>query len=741
MSKALPRQSIDPFSYHQIISSLIVANLKLGRRRKIKCIYQTERNGSCNECFARGVSCVDQESAAEAQTLETRQSLRERVANLESLIKAIAHKVDVEDITPPVKTITKQVIVTTTSDLALSEAGYDRAPIMSLFNNSITTFATVPQSDLQSIHPEAKSTEGKIRQRLLAHLPSDEDIEAIWAKCSHWWTIWARMFPELKYASGDGLSYIKTNSKSDSVLSLSKAILCLCLGLQQVDVVFVRSKLNLPLPRDDLIQYYVSTVHETVCSEDRYLTKTEGLEIAILLAKIDANAGRPRKAWLTYRRAISFALLLGFNRKNTWQVTSADPTLGPKRRAIFWALFSGDRYLSLILGLPYSLSDQQCDIASMTEAMDLSTISSKAMYDLSKLGGRLIERYQNPELVSLATTMSYDRQLQGLRKGLPTIEQLNPNNPETSFEGIYDGSIALIYYNYVRTLLHLPFVLKFSDASFEYSRKTSLESAREMIQAYTYLRQGAHGAYLNCRILDFQIFLICLVLIINAMAFEPFAPSRSASDTATIGKDWNRVEAVKKLLVTTEMGSTGQPTVQDSAIKTLNKLLECRHGCPHDATGSTDISIPYFGTITVSPREEIIATYGKSRHQQHQQLPTPAQTLSSCGSPGSQTSRPVPTPPISIDMNDTTKLNPYFAFDRENIPMPPAYCMNAIEGNSGEFAFNNSIYMNDMVGSYDWLSMPVTFDTETGNGWLGNQQLDGQNPEQHQHQNQGGSMF
>ena len=728
---------------------MIAANSKLGRRRKIKCIYQAERNGACNECYARGVSCVDQESAAEAQTLETRQSLRERVANLETLIKAIATKVDVEDITPPIKTTSpKQVVVAATSDLALSEAGYDRAPIMSLFNNSITTFAAVPQSEPLTSHPQTKTNECKIRQKLLAHLPSDEDIEAIWSRCSHWWKVWARMFPELKYSSGEGLSYIKKNSNSDSILSLTKAILCLCLSLQQVDVVFVRSRLNLPLPRDDLIQYYVSTVHETVYSEDRYLTKTEGLEIAILLAKIDGNAGRPRKAWLTYRRAISFALLLGFNRKDTWQITSADPTLGPKRRAIFWALFSGDRYLSLILGLPYSLSDQQCDIASMTEALDLSTVSSKAMYELSKLGGRLIERYQNPELVSLATTMSYDRQLQTLRKVLPTIEQLNPNNPKISFEDIYDRSICLIYYNYVRTLLHLPFVLKFSDTTFEYSRKTSLESAREMIQAYVYLRQGAHGAYLNCRILDFQIFLICLVLIINAIAFEPFASSNSASDTATIEKDWNRVEFVKKLLVTTEMGSTGHSTVQDSAIKTLDKLLECRHGCPHDATGSTDISIPYFGTIIVSPREEVKAAFEKTRQQQQQQqqqqLLTPAQSLSSHDSPASQPSWPLPTPPsVGMPMNDTNKPNPYIAFDRENIPMPSAYSINAIDGNSGDFAFNNSLYMNDMVGSYDWLSMPVTFDTEMGNGWIMNAQLGNQNqdPEQHQNSNNGGSLF
>ncbi|CAF9922629.1 MAG: hypothetical protein GOMPHAMPRED_002629 [Gomphillus americanus] len=696
------------------------------RRRKIKCLFQADKNGACNECYARGVSCVDQESAAEAQTLETRQSLRERVANLESLIKVIATKVDLDDLTTSVPAAAASVatstehtvVVSAPPDLVPGEGVFDRAPIMSLFNNSITTFATVPQSEPASAQANASSEEAKLREKLLAYLPSENDVQAVFKKCTHWWNVWGRTFPELRYTTVDAATkFFHKNTHSESILSLSKAILCLCLGLQQIDANFVKARLKLPLPRGDLIQYYLSTIHDNVFSDDRYLLKTEGLEIAVLLAKIDANAGRPRKAWLTYRRAISFALLLGYNRKTTWQVTSADSTSGPKRRAIFWALFSGDRYFSLVLGLPYSLTDQQCDIISVTESMELPTIGPKMMDELSNLGGRLIERYQDPELVSLETTMKLDRQLQELKKHLPSLDQLNPHDPSISFEDIYDRAIIVTYFNYIRALLHLPFMLKGWDSTFDHNRKITLESSREMLQAYVCLRTSLDGDYINCRIIDFQIFLVCLVIIINSIAFEPFVATRSASDALQLEKDWELVLDVKKLLESAEKGSTGSAIAQDSAIETLDLLLDCRNRCPDEEKDFKQISIPYFGTITIQPRDEVRAAL-----IQKLQCPPSTTTLSSsCGSPASsQQSWQLPTPPASLTLDSHNKPSPYIAFDRDHIPMPSAYNLdNALEGNNGDFEFNNSIYMNDMVGSYDWLSMPVAFDTDP-NGWLVN---------------------
>lgn len=69
------------------------------RRRKIKCTFEPGRTSICNECFARGSTCIDQEhgdissftntSASSAAKDEQTSALKERVTYLEDLVKQV----------------------------------------------------------------------------------------------------------------------------------------------------------------------------------------------------------------------------------------------------------------------------------------------------------------------------------------------------------------------------------------------------------------------------------------------------------------------------------------------------------------------------------------------------------------------------------------------------------------------------------------------------------------------------
>lgn len=64
------------------------------RRRKIKCTFEPDRPSICNECFARGSTCIDQEHG-DLNTLPTptnndqNSSLKERVTLLEDMLKQV----------------------------------------------------------------------------------------------------------------------------------------------------------------------------------------------------------------------------------------------------------------------------------------------------------------------------------------------------------------------------------------------------------------------------------------------------------------------------------------------------------------------------------------------------------------------------------------------------------------------------------------------------------------------------
>ena len=180
--------------------------------------------------------------------------------------------------------------------------------------------------------------------------------------------------------------------------------------MQQLPASIVHGELSLPRSTDDMIYHYVTTIEESVISNDRFCSNLNALECIVLMNKLDSHAGRPRKAWLANRRAVSFALLLGLHRASSWVETAADRVSGPRRRNIFLSLYTADRAHSLMLGLPYTLSDEQCDIDKMTDDPDAEAafpvFSIKNVVYVSKLAGRLIDRTHNPALATLDATVS-----------------------------------------------------------------------------------------------------------------------------------------------------------------------------------------------------------------------------------------------------------------------------------------------------------------------------------------------
>ena len=366
--------------------------------------------------------------------------------------------------------------------------------------------------------------------------------------------------------------------------------------------------------------------------------------------------------------------------------------------------------------------------------MDLRGISADVMFRLNKLCGRLIERSQNPDAVSLEATQRYEDELKLVVQNLPTTKQLE-GYKHFSFDELYDRCLAVQYHHHVRTLLHLPFMLKsVTERRFEPNRIAALESAREVIRSYTILRAGIHGGYCACKIVDFQVFLVAVVLSLNQMAFVPLI--NNGIRTEQDDHDWQLVEDVKLMLEGGLREVYGQQgSMLESAIKTLDLLLTARDGAGCDARGGdleqpTRISIPYFGTITVKPRAETVAAY---LQVQQQQLQTPSQTLSSAASPISQLSQSwqLPTPPSvsggvgSTNTSDTSHAaNSYMAFDPVNLPMPSCFDNAPAIPDTADFTFNNTL-PNDWAAGYDWSNIPMNgidldLDSEwkwvTGNG-------------------------
>ena len=680
---------------------------------------------------------------------------------MESLVKTIAQKVDADD---SGSTSSERSLKTApiNSDLATALSGLEHAPINSLFNNSIITGRQTSeepeqQSYASEIKPGAKTSNDRIRQKLLAFVPIDKDIDIIFEEASAWTKIWMRYFPELELECSPSsiVEYTKTAIRSGPLLSLAKALLCITLSLQQIPASRVRGRLDLPIPAEELMYHYSSNIEKYIIGDDHHCGTLEGLECAVLLTKIDANAGRPRKAWLTHRRAMSFTLMMGLNRRARWQKTPTDQVTGPRRRAIFLALFQGDRFFSLLLGLPYSLTDQQCDIGQMAQESSECRpgLNMNHVIQLSNLSGRLIDRCQNPDLVSLASTTKLDQELEELSAGLPSLVRLDSQNASHTFEDYYDHNVMRFYHHYIRSILHLPFMLKSHlDRRYEYSRIAALDSAREMIYAYRGLRSGARSGFCVCKTIDFQVFVACITLALNIQSRKV---TGAQSDPLMDQQDWQLISDVKKLLEIATSESALSSNVQDQAARTLGLFLSTKDAdCSSASCGTCKVVVPYFGTITVTPRVEIIQAW-RDKHARQQPTPSfsPSFPPSSVSTPSTLPWQ-LPTPPRGASSLSSTSdtaspriPDPYIAFDPFNLPMPAG----SDGGNGGMVpdaqapGFYDPLLgnMSDWTGGYDWSNMAGGgMDLELDNdwNWVVSGTLQPQPPQQQQQQQQQQSM-
>ena len=75
-----------------------------------------------------------------------------------------------------------------------------------------------------------------------------------------------------------------------------------------------------------------------------------------------SNAGKPRRAWLCFRRALDIALLMGLHRISRFSTKGLNTAHSERLREIWWFIFEADRYIALILGLPYGISNKHCDL-------------------------------------------------------------------------------------------------------------------------------------------------------------------------------------------------------------------------------------------------------------------------------------------------------------------------------------------------------------------------------------------
>jgi len=613
------------------------------RRRKIRCIYQADNPDVCSECFARGSRCIDQESANPEVIVDHRKNLRERVSRLEALVDSLLEEKTVKSESPSQQSRSQSLADTTspknvyTRDFPptplssedssnilkdsqkVPSSGRHHIPILSIFEDALNdaeekikarlgpqhqpllsqpsgaddryTVVAKHPDDLPEDSSAASAKRERVKQALLAMLPSYDQLTKILNSNGEWWQTWRRKCSGTAGPDQTLPQFAAQAITSGNIGAISTVVLAvgICSSAEDNDV-----------------ERYIEAVDRWVLSDDEYAASLEGMECLILKSKWFADVGQPRRAWISHRKGLMYAQLMGLHRKRT---TSA------AHESIWWGLYHGDRFLSLLLGLPYGINDAHCDLTMPDFGGDYMH-PLVFMNNVSKLAGRVIDRNQGVAEQSFAWALQLDQELEDLWK------QLDPAwldysellaTPELNAAELRERIMAQMMYHQIRVYLHLPFMLKSATNSrFTYSRTACLNGSREVLRLYTALRTGAVQPLYECKAVDFIGFTSAVLIQIGLFNFATTNTSAGPGGADNRAK-MKEVEADVRLVeisidifrrASSEKG--GKVALQSAEVlEKMQAKFKGGHGaCPHSNPGGAegecdDMVIPYFGTISI----------------------------------------------------------------------------------------------------------------------------------------------
>lgn len=380
----------------------------------------------------------------------------------------------------------------------------------------------------------------------------------------------------------------------------------------------------------DALKRLVEIAMKHVTSHDTLMDNLDGIETLLLESGYYFRIGNHYAAWLTIRRAIGLAEILGLRRMKT----------GDNGAELLWYLLNySDRFVSALFGLPCNSSDNS--FASERVLAGKSVVERLGRIQVALLG-RIIDRnikmqccnkieYSDNEFHAIyEQTREIDCDLKQSTKILPVDPWVMPNSIGSATDKDISKRTRILqvqmHHYYVLLLLHQPYLLRKSclpsermhdPVDYRYSKLATVSASRELLDRYLILRDIHHAiAYGG---LDHKAWLASATLLLAHIDTH-----RLSSDDSLQCRRLQDIAMIHRLIDRFRKASYRAESVQQ--ICTLLEIeASAANGVKYHFTWSENsestkienfvqLSIPYFGIISVSstkpemPRPPSVAT-------------------------------------------------------------------------------------------------------------------------------------
>jgi hypothetical protein len=267
------------------------------------------------------------------------------------------------------------------------------------------------------------------------------------------------------------------------------------------------------------------------------------------------------------------------------------------QQAIWWSVYHGDRFCSMLLGLPPGVNDTHYGLAMENIAGEQAFLQHKFTLQSATVAGKLIDRNVASGTPSFANAVTLDEHMEKIASSMPIAWWDLPDrlpDPGPELDEIRNRMLQQFYFFHVRTYLYFPFIIKQPKSSTSnHSNAACTEASRQMLRRYGVLRAKSHGVCLfECKTSDFVGFIAAVILFL-CLSF-----SKETSGSQMLDGDLQLIEATRNFFRNVEREEGCK--IAKQCYRALTALL----GVHENTAGMTDmfpysdkIVIPYFGVV------------------------------------------------------------------------------------------------------------------------------------------------
>lgn len=581
------------------------------KRRKVRCIFATTSDTTCENCMRRRTTCTSQEYPDHPMASNVSNHVDDRLGRVEQLIE---HLVNRADTSHSANTTAKPTVGDKRSPFEQS------APAERAHNGYVGNITPAPSeveayaasftgsSPIVSVPSiKSKSAPGnyeELNRGLIAAWPSQHDVEAI---CKLPVGLSAHLHSGICTPHSSSVpspqDLLQLPPPDSHPVLIARKLLVLGTFLQGVP------SSSLQLAYRDLMFNVIETAIRLVTTNDELITSVEGIECIMIEANYHNYAGHLHRAWMAVRRAITIAQMMALHRGLN---SPSLKILDPETRATFdpdhvrFRLVNMDYYLSLMLGLPLT-SLKAPEIPSDCRPLD------RMQRTHCMVAKRILQRDGN----SVKEFHEIDTLLQKAAAEMPAQWWLIPrlsDGPDVNQETMRLMDQFTQYH--LLTRLHLPYMLQSSP---EHSKMTVVNASREILLRFIAFRTYNPAQY-YCRGTDFLAFIattaLCLAHIDSRSSHEG-APNLNSITSLTHSRSSDRgimectleiiedmdadaialkIARILRPLLAIEGNAAGGTSYSIVPSKSHAEGLEC-HGKSTDGGKTVHVYIPHFGTI------------------------------------------------------------------------------------------------------------------------------------------------